>query len=386
MNEHERITVLYVNPSNILSGDTRSLGDLIDSTRGLVEPIVLLSTEGPSYDFFRAKGVECLIHPYLLVKDKPIKQKILVDKIFLKPWRLRIVKWFRYDLTCLIYVYKALLGRKVDIVHTNTSPTLIGIALSRLLRAKHVWHIREIMDSKHIPERIVGGISHLRKRINRADARVVISNSCQEKWNLKDLRTWVIWDAVRSSKDACYIKTKEEYVLFLSNWVTEAKGAERAVKAFCLSKLAEIGVRLLIVGNISEKYKSLLINIANVYGEEQALVFLPVQTDVIPFYSRAKAFLQSSVEEGMGRTTVEAMFFGCPVIGYASGGTLDLITNGETGYLFNTVEECAEVLRYVCSINQEKLILRAQLFAVQNMATEQYGEKIMEVYRTVLNN
>ena len=59
--------------------------------------------------------------------------------------------------------------------------------------------------------------------------------------------------------------------------------------------------------------------------------------------------------EALGRVTAEAMFYGCPVIAHATGGTLDLVKDGETGYLYNTIDECAELIRKVCPENQEKV-------------------------------
>ncbi len=63
---------------------------------------------------------------------------------------------------------------------------------------------------------------------------------------------------------------------------------------------------------------------------------------------------------------------------------MDLVRDGETGYLFNTVEECAELMRKVCTTDQEDIILRAQEFAKQNLSIENYAPKIMEVYNLVL--
>ena len=103
-----------------------------------------------------------------------------------------------------------------------------------------------------------------------------------------------------------------------------------------------------------------------------------------PYFSKAIAFVNPSINEGMGRTTAEAMFYGCPIIAHASGGTLDLIKHGETGFLFKTVEECVELMKKVCYTNQDEVILRAQAFAMQNLSIENYGKKILKVYNTVL--
>ena len=139
-----------------------------------------------------------------------------------------------------------------------------------------------------------------------------------------------------------------------------------------------------IVGNCTEDYKKKLLVFAEKYGCAEFIDFVPAQKNVKPYFAQAMAFVNPSVNEGMGRTTAEAMFFGCPVIAHASGGTLDLIKDGETGYLFKTVDELSELMKRVCTTDQEEVILRAQEFAKNNLSIEDYGEKIMEVYKTVL--
>ena len=127
-----------------------------------------------------------------------------------------------------------------------------------------------------------------------------------------------------------------------------------------------------------------LMALAESYNCVEYIDFIPAQIDVKSYFANAMAFIQPSVNEGMGRTTAEAMFYGCPVIAYASGGTLDLVKDGETGYLFNSVEECAKLMKKVCTTNQEEIILQAQSYAKENLSIENYGNKIMEVYNKVL--
>ena len=117
---------------------------------------------------------------------------------------------------------------------------------------------------------------------------------------------------------------------------------------------------------------------------EEAVEFVPCQSGVKPWYAHATCFIMASDYEGLGRVTAEAMFFGCPVVAHATGGSLDLVKDGETGYLFNTIEDCADLLRKVCLSDNEQMILRAQEFVKDNLSQEVYGPKILEVYNTVL--
>ena len=138
------------------------------------------------------------------------------------------------------------------------------------------------------------------------------------------------------------------------------------------------------VGDCSDEVHAEIIDTARNYGCADSIDFVPCQDDVKPFFSHAKAFIMASTNEGLGRVTAEAMFYGCPVTAKNSGGTKDLIQDQITGYLFNTEDECSALLRRVCFHSQESLIRRAQDFVINNMSIEQYGPRIMDVYRSVL--
>jgi glycosyltransferase involved in cell wall biosynthesis len=55
--------------------------------------------------------------------------------------------------------------------------------------------------------------------------------------------------------------------------------------------------------------------------------------ELVTYAQHAKAFLFPN-EEDFGISAVEALAAGTPVIGYAKGGILDIVTDGETGVLF----------------------------------------------------
>lgn len=379
----EMIRVLYVCGSPF-EGAEKSLLNLIASVENEVEPVVLVPEKGEMYKLCSEKGIKCICCRFT---------SVLLDtdywkKVIIYPWRSKIVKYYRYDRSCLRIVKKIVKKQPVDLIHSNYTLTAFGATLSKKLQLPHVWHIREYLDGSHIHnKRIYLGRKWLRGKINACDARIAVSNPCRNYWQLKDENTFTILDAVSSAKDCCYNKDKQQYVLFCSYWLTEAKGIITAIRAYGMSGLGKQGIRLKVVGNIlSEEIAKQIKAVVDEYGCDDKVDFLPVQKDIKPLFVNAMAFVQPSIHEGMGRTTAEAMFYGCPVIAHASGGTLDLVKHGETGYLFNTVEECAELMKSVCASNQEEVVLRAQDFAKQNLSIENYGQKIMEVYNKVLDS
>ena len=68
------------------------------------------------------------------------------------------------------------------------------------------------------------------------------------------------------------------------------------------------------------------------------------QTEVGAVQKGAKVVMQKSLREGFGLTVTEAMWKGTPVIGGNCGGIRIQIEHGKTGYLVDSVEECATAM------------------------------------------
>jgi trehalose synthase len=64
--------------------------------------------------------------------------------------------------------------------------------------------------------------------------------------------------------------------------------------------------------------------------------------EVNAFQVHSEAVLQKSIKEGFGLTVTEALWKARPVIAGRVGGIVDQVTDGETGYLVESVAECAE--------------------------------------------
>ena len=96
--------------------------------------------------------------------------------------------------------------------------------------------------------------------------------------------------------------------------------------------------------------------------------------------SKATAYLMCSEFEGLGRVTIEAMFYGCPVIARRSGGTLEIITDRRNGFFFDTVEECSGLMNMLASALPLDVVREAQKDAVARYSEEEYGSEIMRVY------
>jgi glycosyltransferase involved in cell wall biosynthesis len=88
---------------------------------------------------------------------------------------------------------------------------------------------------------------------------------------------------------------------------------------------------LFLVGDGPET--PMLLGLRDKLGLIDRIVFLGYQKNPFPFIERADALVLPSSEEGLGRSLMEAMALGTPVVGTRIGGIPDVITHEENGLL-----------------------------------------------------
>ena len=66
--------------------------------------------------------------------------------------------------------------------------------------------------------------------------------------------------------------------------------------------------------------------------------------EVNAFQVHSAALIQKSIREGFGLTVTEGLWKARPMVAGRAGGIVDQIQDGETGYLVDSVAECAEAL------------------------------------------
>lgn len=383
--DKKMINVLYVTfASKNFDGATYSLMDLIKSVRKYVNPIVMVRTEGCVYDYFTSNGVECIVCDFkedLVGKPTKLHQYL---KYALK-YTPNHLTFYRKNRKCAEAVVQKLSGKTIDIVHINNTVMSVGCDIAKALNTKVVWHLRGFMDLDFgwMPLR---GWNKYRDMLKHTDAVIGITKTVLEHYiSLESMNAYVISDAVRSKDDTRLVLPKEKYFLFCAGFLTEQKGCSFAISAFIKSGLADQGYKLKIIGEAHPKYMSKLNQIVLNAGMTDTVEFLGRTDKVKEYMSRATAFLMCSENEGLGRVSIEAMFYGCLVIGRNSGGTKDFVFDGKTGLLFNDMDSCVAAMQKAAEADHIDIIRYAQQLACENFSIENYGAKILEVYGKVLN-
>ena len=78
--------------------------------------------------------------------------------------------------------------------------------------------------------------------------------------------------------------------------------------------------------------------------------------------------MQKSIKEGFGLTVTEALWKARPMVAGRAGGIVDQIQDGETGFLVDSIEECAQALQAILDDPPEarEMALRGKEYVRRN--------------------
>ena len=143
--------------------------------------------------------------------------------------------------------------------------------------------------------------------------------------------------------------------------ISEKKGQQFLVE--CLENMVDKGLELelVIFGSPTvndpecQAYHKAMLDYIELRQLSSHIHLIPYQKDVAQFYAAIDLFIMASHSETVGMVTVEAMLSEKPIIGTNSGGTPELLENGEVGtlYEYNNHESLIEkVLLYLENVDE----------------------------------
>ena len=99
-------------------------------------------------------------------------------------------------------------------------------------------------------------------------------------------------------------------------------------------------------------------------------------------------FFMPSAKEAYGLVTIEAMMIGLPVIAIKSGGNVELIEDGITGYLYspNSQDELSEKLNNLITDDERRIsiINNARKWVSIYASADDAGKKIVQIYNEII--
>jgi glycosyltransferase involved in cell wall biosynthesis len=98
-------------------------------------------------------------------------------------------------------------------------------------------------------------------------------------------------------------------------------------------------------------------------------------------FGRARGFLNPiEWEEPFGMVMIEAMAMGCPVISFARGAAPEIVVDGETGYLVNTIDEMVCAIEKIDTI--DRVVVRT--YVEQNFSSQAMAKNYVKIYKKVI--
>jgi glycosyltransferase involved in cell wall biosynthesis/ADP-heptose:LPS heptosyltransferase len=322
--------VLHVHNSADIYGASRSLVRLIKTMdRRQFEPLVVLPEAGLLKDFLEAHAVEVVLHSRLSLITRPVFYS----------WRI-IPFLFNYPLSVL-FLWRIIRQRQIDLVHTNTGVILSPALAARLAGVSHVWHIRDWFQEfwnfwpalswyiKTLSRKVVAVSNAIADQFSPRQNVMVIHNG----FSLEEFK--VPQESLRAEFRGRYGLQDHFVVGCVGRIKLVRKGQETLVQATALLQQRGRRLKALIVGAPFPGNEAHLTQIQNLVRElkvEDSVVFTGELADPRTAYAAMDTLAMTSAQpEPFGGVVMEAMSMGLPVIATDIGGSLDQVVEGITG-------------------------------------------------------
>ncbi len=379
--------ILFYQSGADLYGSSRSLlrlaGRLVRDGHAVK---VVFPADGPLVPALRGEGVEAEV-----AKVFPLVERF----VFRSP--VGILK-FLCSLPLAVFGACSTIRRfRPDIVHSNTSVIPFPAVATRLLRVRHVWHIRETYVE-------FGAFWRFYRRYMRYGSDVVVAVSTPIARQFPELpQVRVIHnglplsEAVPAAPERLHA-FREKFNLGAARLVGLVgrikyvrKGQEILVDAAAELKPRFPGVRFLLVGSPypgNELHLERLRERIRERGVEDTVVYTGDVADINAVYGVLDiSVLASQLPEPFGGVVIESMAHGLPVVGTAIGGTLEQIADGETGILVppGDAGAMAEAIARLLEDDalRERMGKAARRRYERCFEFEQFYERVTSLYREV---
>lgn len=380
--------VLYVTHYAGFLGANRSLLQVIKLLKQQdVEPLVIVPFEGEFTQYLKNENIEYKIIPtYFCLYIRSVNR---FRNLYL---RLKgcVGEILNVIITCF-YCFSMLRKEKIDIVHSNSSATNVGAYVAFFLHVKHVWHVREFLRLHY--NYCFPWSTRLQRVImrNLADVVVPISQSVKQYLAtfIDERKLRLIYNGVECTP-MVHTVAKCPVNIAVIGLIHPSKRQFMVVRA--VNDLIQRGysnLHLFIIGNMdsahSDYYEAMDEYIKDNKLEE-VITFTGYIKDVSEILSKMHIGILASENEAFGRVTVEYMLNGLVPIVANSGGSVEIVTHGVDGYVFNDESELAGILYDILKdeASMDRMAKKAYHTAITRFSGKQNAVNIYNCYKEIL--
>lgn len=305
-------------------GTTGALNAIVETIEPLQEKHTFqfaVPAEGTTANLLRDRGFTVVQLPFIEISRN-------MGKNFLYPFRLLRNAW---------KISRIVKREHIDIIQVNDLYNLAGLVAKRFVKVKVITHVRRMPES--FPLRLYNWWVkvHLRRSdkilpVSKANARIFANNPKVE----------VFYDPMPAQEITFEYDSGSKPIfrlLYLANF-TIGKGQNHAIEALKLldKKHPEIPVHLQFTGSDfgwekNRRYRNELEQKAAAYGISHLVSFTDGVSNVEEPISKADILLNFSDSESLSRVSMEALYFGVPLIATNVGGTNEMVIDSWNGLL-----------------------------------------------------
>ena len=178
---------------------------------------------------------------------------------------------------------------------------------------------------------------------------------------------------------------EDKYIVTSVGRITELKDYETFIHSIKCASETIPNICGLIVGGVRHDKQAYFDRLKKLVADieaEELIVFAGSQSEMQSIYALSDVLVSCSKKpESFGRTLIEAMAMNTPVIATRHGGALDIIEEGENGFLF----EPGQVAELVEALQQQKKHVRDGLreYALSRFSLEQMVGKTINIYKNL---
>lgn len=361
------MNVLFPFVGDTIGGSHISSWQLICALKKFsVHPVIIVHQDGHYLKWLEGQGgaYRLVELPYSISKEGPIANG----------WRILNGLWRARQL---------LKKLDIDLVHCNDSRMNMTWALwARAAGIPMIWHQRARWGSGRqtkISLKLASGVISISKFV--ADLAPPLSIPHE-----------IIYNPVASAaRDAKACAQKIRHTLGVDDGVrlVGCFGNARQMKrpdtvfqaALLLKEHYKDRVRILWCGDDRDGELSRL---QETYGRPYPVLRLPFQTDVLSVMAGCDCVLASSEADAFGRSLIEAMSLGVPVVASNAGGHKEIIQDSQNGLLFpvDDAGECASaIMRVFNEQNLRENFIDEGVKTASRLAPDIHARQVVGFYR-----
>lgn len=378
------MNILFTSSDAGNTGATYSLANLVDEMNKIGNnTLVVLPKHGKAEQIFDALNINYIIIPSISWVDnlsENIVRKLIKKSVYLLVNPIAVAR-----------IRKIIIKQRINIVHVNSICSCVGGQAAIKENCKLVWHIREFLE-EDLNKKFWNKKNSL-KLIAKSNSIIAISKAVQRKYNeLIQKKINVIYNGVDINKYMIEQKTLFNYKItkfVIYGRISESKGHMELIKALGVLNKSYLNWELSIYGEAT--------NLKFLLDLKQAVKDMGI-SDKIYFYEHVEnvkdilldkdvSFVCSDAE-AFGRVTVESMLAKTIVVGANTGGTVELINDGVTGFLYKK-GDCQNLYEVITKVLERKydvtlMTENAQNHVINIFTKEENAKKIFDVYKEIL--